>query len=91
VVGSPGVLVALGNGPIQVEAVRGRLNGVGDCRACGNADLTISLAGSRGRGKLLEWAQNGYESWHLCSLSFVNSNGEQMVLMPDENARCERE
>lgn len=87
---SPEVVDALGGRPIQVSRVAGRLTGVGNADS-GNADLTIEIAGLRGKGKLLEWAQNGFQGWHLCSLSFVDSAGRETVLMPDADAKCERE
>ena len=76
--------------PIAVTHVTGRVIGVGDPDS-GNADLAIDVSGPKGTGKLLEWAQNGYQGWHLCSLSFFDSAGRDTVLIPDEDAKCERE
>ncbi len=86
---SPEIIKALGGGEIRVNHVSGRMVGVG--LGSGSADLTIDIAGAAGSGKLLEWAQNGFPGWHLCSLSFVNSDGREIVIMPDEKAKCERE
>ena len=85
------VIRALGGAPIRVSHVTGNLIGVGDYIDSGNADLAIEIVGLRGKGKLLEWAQNGLRGWHVCSLSFVDSMGRETVIMPDEDAKCERE
>lgn len=75
---------------ITVTHVKGRVIGVGKPDS-GNADLAIDVSGPKGTGKLLEWAQNGSQGWHLCSLSFLDSAGRETVLIPDEDAKCERE
>ena len=64
-------------GPIRVTHVKGRLIGVGYSGDSDNADLAIDISGPKGTGKLLEWAQNGYQGWHLCSLSFLDPAGRR--------------
>jgi Cytochrome oxidase complex assembly protein 1 len=57
----------------------------------GNADLVIPVHGSRGNGQLIEWAQETSGKWHLCSLVFRSKAAQEITLLSDENAQCERE
>ena len=58
----------------------------------GNADLTIRLYGSRGRGTLMEWAQEDKGKWHICSLQFQPRDGSASIsLVADTSTHCERE
>jgi hypothetical protein len=64
---SAAVTESLGGTDLKGEFVTGRLISGADY---GNADLTIHVAGPTRRGVLLEWAQNGFQGWHICSLIF---------------------
>jgi len=57
----------------------------------GSADLRIPLAGPRGQGTLVEWAQRRQAKWHICSLVFHASNGTTLILVEDNTTDCERE
>ena len=58
----------------------------------GTADLEIRIYGPHGRGKLQEWAQETQGRWQICSLVFQPDNSSNdIVLVPDESSRCERE
>jgi len=58
----------------------------------GNADLAIRVFGSNSRGTLLEWAQNGFAGWHICSLVLRTENtGREITIVSDEQTHCERE
>jgi hypothetical protein len=86
---SPEVVNAVGNSSIHTDRVTGRVIGAGD--DSGNADLAIKISGIRGEGSLLEWAQNGCQGWHICSLSFVDKAGKEIVIVSDADTSCERE
>jgi hypothetical protein len=79
---------ALGGVPLNKRYVTGHVLAGPDY---GNADLTIHLAGPTAKGKLFEWAQNGLEGWHICSLGFVDEAGNNQILVSDESTTCERE
>jgi len=85
---SPKVAEAIGL-PIQPGwPIRGRIL----TRAgAGNADLQIPLHGSRGQGVLSEWAQQDRGKWHICSLGFQSSNGENLRLVESKTSGCEPE
>jgi hypothetical protein len=57
----------------------------------GTADLEISVSGPKGSGKLIDWSQNSFVGWHVCSVTYRAANGPDVVLFPDETAKCERE
>ena len=59
----------------------------------GNADLTIPVYGSLGRGVLEEWAQEGAGKWRLCSLVFHSGkhNSITITVVDDASTRCDRE
>jgi hypothetical protein len=57
----------------------------------GTANLDIPISGPNGSGKLLDWSQNGFGGWHVCSLTFRPSSGPDVVIVPDETSTCERE
>jgi hypothetical protein len=57
----------------------------------GTADLRIPISGPKGEGTLIEWAQSGFAGWHLCSLILRPTTGADLVLVPDESSKCERE
>lgn len=58
----------------------------------GNADLTIQVYGPRGRGTLLEWAQEDAGKWHLCSLLFRSTDTSVSTsLVSDTSTHCDRE
>ena len=83
------VTESLGGTNLKYEFVTGRVISGPDY---GNADLTIHLAGPTGRGTLLEWAQNGFRGWHICSLIFRTERpGHDVVLVDDALTTCERE
>ena len=57
----------------------------------GNADLRIPLNGSRGKGVLVEWAQQRQKRWRLCSLEFRSENGTRITLVDPARTHCEAE
>ena len=58
----------------------------------GNADLNIRISGPRGKGTLLEWAQENRGKWEICSLLYRPADGSaDITIISDENTRCERE
>jgi hypothetical protein len=57
----------------------------------GNADLVIPVSGPRGRGKLLEWAQESDGKWHICSLDLQLRDAAPITIVNDLNTHCERE
>jgi len=58
----------------------------------GNADLTIHVAGSNASGTLLEWAQNGFGGWHICSLVLLTEKpSREITVVSDSETHCERE
>ena len=57
----------------------------------GHADLRIPLAGPRGQGTLVEWAQQRQAKWQLCSLVFHAANGTTLTLVYDNTTGCKRE
>jgi len=76
--------------PMRVSRIaRGRiLTNRGD----GNADLTVSIRGPLGRGKLDEWAQEENGKWHICGLDFEPRDGSTRITLIDESlTHCERE
>jgi hypothetical protein len=83
------VVRGVGNSSIHIDRVTGSVTGAGD--DSGNADLAIKISGVRGQGRLLEWAQNGYQGQHICSLSFVDKAGKEVVIVSDADTSCERE
>ena len=86
---SAAVTDSLGGTNLKSEFVTGRLISGADY---GNADLTIHVAGPTRRGVLLEWAQNGFQGWHICSLIFRTEPPKQdVVLVDDALTTCERE
>jgi Cytochrome oxidase complex assembly protein 1 len=86
--GSSGVLKALGGEPIQKRYVTGRVISGPDY---GNADLTIHVGGPGDHGTLLEWAQNGFAGWHICSLIFTGSAGTEITVVSEAATHCDRE
>jgi hypothetical protein len=68
--------------------IRGRANAR---HGSGNADLQIPLSGPNGRGELIEWAQQEHSRWHLCSLTFRNENGRELLLVDPATTHCEPE
>ena len=46
----------------------------------GNADITIPVYGSLGRGVLEEWAQEGAGKWRLCSLVFHSGKHNSITI-----------
>ena len=86
--GSRGVLNALGGKPVQKRYITGH---VISGPYYGNADLTIHVSSPTGQGSLLEWAQNGYVGWHICSLILRSSSGTEITVVSDAATRCERE
>jgi hypothetical protein len=61
-------------------------------RGDGNADLVIRVRGPLGRGILYEWAQEGSNQWHICSLLFESADGSISIpLVEDSSSHCERE
>jgi hypothetical protein len=85
---SPRVAKALGGGPIRKRFVTGHVISGPDY---GNADLTIHVTGPGGQGTLLEWAQNGFGGWHICSLIFKGTAGTEITVVSDAATRCDRE
>jgi hypothetical protein len=86
---SASVTESLGGTNLKSEFVTGRLISGADY---GNADLTIHVAGTTRRGVLLEWAQNGFQGWHICSLIFRAEAAKQdVVIVDDALTTCERE
>ena len=72
----------------QGHFVSGRIIGGMDG---GTADLVIPVSGPSGNGILVDWSQNSFAGWHVCSLIFHQKYGSDVVIAPDENAQCERE
>ena len=68
--------------------VSGRVIGGNDG---GTADLLIPISGPEGRGELIDWSQTGFQGWQVCSLVFRPDSGPDVVIAPDEEAKCERE
>jgi hypothetical protein len=68
--------------------VSGRVIGRMDA---GTADLIIPISGPNGKGELIDWSQNGFQGWHVCSLVFRPDSGLDVVIAPDEDSKCERE
>jgi hypothetical protein len=68
--------------------IRGRIIGGMDS---GTADLAIPVLGPNGNGTLVDWSQNGFAGWHICSLKLQLDSGSKIVLVPDETSTCERE
>ncbi len=86
---SPAVTESPGGTNLKREFVTGRIISGPDY---GNADLTIHVAGPIGSGTLLEWAQNGFQGWHICSLIFrTEPPRHDVVLVDDALTTCERE
>lgn len=57
-----------------------------------NAHLGIRVAGPRGNGLLLEWAQKEVAGWQLCSLLFRDENTTTDVILVSQGAtHCARE
>lgn len=56
-----------------------------------NADLRVPLSGPRGKGTLLEWAQQDAGKWHICSLQFHSSTGVELTLVDPAGSHCEAE
>jgi hypothetical protein len=79
----------LGSSKLKKQFLTGRIISGADY---GNADLTIHVIWSNGRGTLFEWAQNGRQGWHICSLVLVTEKPEREVtIVSDTQTRCERE
>jgi hypothetical protein len=57
----------------------------------GNADLRIPLEGPKGKGALLEWAQQEHGEWHLCGLDFQPEHGRNVTLVDETKSHCEPE
>ena len=57
----------------------------------GHAELRIPLNGSRGKGVLLEWAQQDQKRWRLCSLEFRSDSGNRLTLMAPASTHCTAE
>ena len=60
-------------------------------KVAGNADLVIQLTGSRGKGKLTEWAQKENGKWRICSLVFHSEPGRELTLVDVASTHCEPE
>jgi hypothetical protein len=85
---SPAIAAEIGL-PMQPGwPIRGRvISQKGD----GNADLQIPLNGNRGRGMLIEWAQQSQKRWRLCSLEFRSESGKRFTLVDAAGTHCEAE
>jgi hypothetical protein len=58
----------------------------------GTADISTSISGPLGSGKLFEWAQESEGHWQVCSLVFHPNSGSQTItIVPDDASRCDRE
>lgn len=57
----------------------------------GHAELRIPLNGSRGKGVLLERAQQSQKRWRLCSLEFQADGGERVTLVDAASTDCAAE
>ncbi len=57
----------------------------------GNADLSIPLKGSHGRGVLVEWAQKSNGKWHACTVEFRSADGKSVGLAVSSHTACEPE
>ena len=58
----------------------------------GTADLIIPIRGPKGKGTLLEWAQESSGKWRICSLTFRSSTeSADIAIIPEEKSDCERE
>jgi Cytochrome oxidase complex assembly protein 1 len=86
---SQAVVSYLGSQYLKKTFVSGRIISGSDY---GNADLVIHVAGSNAQGTLLEWAQNGFGGWHICSLVLLTEkSGREITVVSDEHTHCERE
>jgi hypothetical protein len=79
----------LGSGYLRKIFVTGRIISGSDY---GNADLAIHVLGSNAKGTLLEWAQNGFAGWRICSLVLRTEKPiHEITIVSDEQSHCERE
>jgi hypothetical protein len=60
-------------------------------RGSGTANLAIPLAGPRGKGILLEQAQQTLGKWHVCSLTFHPLDGNDLQLISAAISHCPKE
>lgn len=86
---SPSVKSAIGKPITRGSFIVGRIVSSG---GNGTADLSTSISGPLGSGKLLEWAQEKEGHWQVCSLVFhPNGDSQPIPVVSDEMSRCERE
>jgi hypothetical protein len=86
---STAVASSLGTTDLRKTFVTGRIVAGTDY---GNADLRIHVASPNGHGVLLEWAQNGFGGWHICSLVLRTEQPKRDIILVDDTwTNCERE
>jgi len=86
---STAVASSLGSTNLRKTLVTGRIVAGRDY---GNADLSIHVVSPNGHGVLLEWAQNGFAGWHICSLVLRTEQPKgDIIVVDDTRTNCERE
>jgi hypothetical protein len=86
---SPAVASNLGGEHLRETYLTGHIISGSDY---GNADLAIHVSSLKFRGTLLEWAQNSFTGWHICSLVLQpQMPGKEITIVSDGETHCDRE